>query len=341
MNCHFCNFNVTSYEQKKYGASRTWYHCPICGEIRLTEEAADDFEGEQFSERDRKIISCVLRIEYERRGNKPPDSPLTLDYLHRIVDQHVPLKPLDKLDYALQRLNKLSQKVGYDVQIVDSLDYTLFHCFDHNELERVLSFLETQDFISIGNWTSGTTAIIRPKGYERLQQIQQLRQDSTTCFVAMWFTPEMQKVFDQAVKRAIEFIEDGKAEPRFKAIKLDNVEHINNINDEIIATIRRSRFMVCDLTGYRGGVYFEAGFAYGLGLPVIYTCRKDWCSEDKLKDNDGKVIETLKDTSGREIQVRKEGVHFDLAHMNRIEWEEDKMDEFRVALENRIKAVIV
>ena len=157
----------------------------------------------------------------------------------------------------------------------------------------------------------------------------------------MWFTPEMQKVFDQAVKRAIEFIEDGKAEPRFKAIKLDNVEHINNINDEIIATIRRSRFMVCDLTGYRGGVYFEAGFAYGLGLPVIYTCRKDWCSEDKLKDNDGKVIETLKDTSGREIQVRKEGVHFDLAHMNRIEWEEDKMDEFRVALENRIKAVIV
>jgi len=24
--------------------------------------------------------------------------------------------------------------------------------------------------------------------------------------------------------------------------------------------------MVCDLTGYRGGFYFEAGFAYGLGL---------------------------------------------------------------------------
>ena len=36
-----------------------------------------------------------------------------------------------------------------------------------------------------------------------------------------------------------------------------------------------------------------------------------------------------------------EGVHFDLAHRNRIDWEEDKLDEFRVALENRIKAVIV
>ena len=117
--------------------------------------------------------------------------------------------------------------------------------------------------------------------------------------------------------------------------------HINDINDEIIATIRRSRFMVCDLTGYRGGVYFEAGFAYGLGLPVIYTCRKDWSSEDKLRDKDGNIIETLKDSSGRDIRVRKEGVHFDLAHRNRIEWEEDKLGEFRVALENRIKAVIV
>ena len=42
-----------------------------------------------------------------------------------------------------------------------------------------------------------------------------------------------------------------------------------------------------------------------------------------------------------DIRVRKEGVHFDLADMNRIEWEEDKLENFRKALENRIKAVIV
>ena len=53
--------------------------------------------------------------------------------------------------------------------------------------------------------------------------------------------------------------------------------------------------MVCDLTGYRGGVYFEAGFASGLGLPVIYTCRKDWAKNQKLADKNGIVIEELKD----------------------------------------------
>ena len=28
-----------------------------------------------------------------------------------------------------------------------------------------------------------------------------------------------------------------------------------------------------DFTGNRGGVYYEAGFAHGLGLPVIFMCR--------------------------------------------------------------------
>ena len=341
MRCHFCGFDFSNTPMMSRTFSHTEYNCPICGPVKLTEEVAEAFEADQFSETSIKIISCVLRNEYERRGNKPPDSPLDLDYLHRVVAQYIPLTPLEKLNNALRMVNRLSQKVGEFVELNLSHNYPLFHCFDADELNSVLHFLKSQEFVSLGTYKHGKTIKILPKGYERLQQIQQKRHDSTTCFVAMWFTPEMQEVFDQAVKPAIEFTEEGQTESRFTAIKIDNVEHINDINDEIIANIRRSRFMVCDLTGYRGGVYFEAGFAYGLGLPVIYTCRKDWSSEDKLKDNAGNVVETLKDSSGRDIRVKKEGVHFDLAHRNRIEWEEDKLDELREKLENRIKAVIV
>jgi nucleoside 2-deoxyribosyltransferase len=56
---------------------------------------------------------------------------------------------------------------------------------------------------------------------------------------------------------------------------VSGVEHINKIDDEIISLIRKSKFLVADFTGHRGGVYFEAGFALGLGLPVFWTCRKD------------------------------------------------------------------
>ena len=182
---------------------------------------------------------------------------------------------------------------------------------------------------------------ITAKGYQRLREIKKPGGDSRQCFVAMWFKPELNSVYEEAIKPAIEFTEDGEDSPRFEAVKIDNVEHVNDINDEIIAQIRRSRFMVCDLTGYRGGVYFEAGFAYGLGLDVIYTCREDWTKEEILKDKTGNDVTTLYDNSGNEIQIKKEGVHFDLAHRNRIIWSPDDLEDFRIKLENRIKAVIV
>jgi len=39
-----------------------------------------------------------------------------------------------------------------------------------------------------------------------------------------------------------------------------------------MAGIRKSRFLVADLTCHKNGVYFEAGFALGLNIPVIWTC---------------------------------------------------------------------
>ena len=62
-------------------------------------------------------------------------------------------------------------------------------------------------------------------------------------------------------------------------MKIDEKQHLNKICDEAIAEIRRSRFVVADFThgaaGARGSVYYEAGFAQALDLPVIFSCRKD------------------------------------------------------------------
>jgi nucleoside 2-deoxyribosyltransferase len=43
----------------------------------------------------------------------------------------------------------------------------------------------------------------------------------------------------------------------------------------LLLKIRRSRFVVADVTNQKEGMYFEAGFAMALGLPVIWCCRKD------------------------------------------------------------------
>ena len=64
-------------------------------------------------------------------------------------------------------------------------------------------------------------------------------------------------IFEDGFKPAIE--DDN----RTKAVRIDRLEHNRKIDDEIIAEIRRSRYLVADFTGNRAGVYFEAGFALG------------------------------------------------------------------------------
>ena len=72
-------------------------------------------------------------------------------------------------------------------------------------------------------------------------------------------------------------------EQAYRPFIISQKPDVNKIDDEIIAEIRRSRFLVADFThgekGARGGVYFEAGFAQGLGIPVIYTCRYNMVDE--------------------------------------------------------------
>jgi hypothetical protein len=99
--CHFCNSDLTSFGGQKYKPASTLYHCPICGEVKLKEEASEDFESERFSENQKKILSIVFRNEYERRYRKPSESPATLEDLHRYVRGYRPLSSLEKLDHCL------------------------------------------------------------------------------------------------------------------------------------------------------------------------------------------------------------------------------------------------
>lgn len=342
VSCLFCNKDVTNDGGVGFRPTNTLYMCKRCGYIWLTQEAVEDFESERYSLDDKAAISITLRSNWEREGKRHgTDRKLMSTDLKHIVSQFRHLDPIEKMDYALIVLEKASKHVGAKITVNAGEDYPLYYCKEPAEVIAVLTLLFKEGFTFAPDSINPHNDLsITAKGYQKLREIMRPNLDSRMCFVAMWFSSEMKDIFEKAIKPAIEFLEPGETIPRYQAVKIDNVEHINDINDEIIAQIRRSRFMVCDLTGYRGGVYFEAGFAYGLGLEVIYTCRKDWTKKEILKDGSGKEVNVLFDSTGKEIAIKKEGVHFDLAHRNRIEWDPDKLEEFKTKLENRIKAVI-
>jgi nucleoside 2-deoxyribosyltransferase len=145
--------------------------------------------------------------------------------------------------------------------------------------------------------------VLSPKGYLAADDLEYQKVNSAQGFVAMSFGKEMDPAWSDGFRQGIEAA-------GYRPLRIDHKEHINGISDEIVAEIRRSRFVVTDYTHQRNGVYYEAGFASGLGLPLIPTCRAD-----QIKD-----------------------LHFDIAHINTLRWNDPK--QLAIDLARRISAVI-
>ena len=106
------------------------------------------------------------------------------------------------------------------------------------------------------------------KGWEEAEAIEKPAAVREKAFVAMWFSERVTFAFSNGIEPAID-------ETGYRAIRIDLQKHADSVIDRIFAEIKEARFIVADFTGQLGGVYFEAGFARGLGLDVIWTCRDD------------------------------------------------------------------
>lgn len=183
-------------------------------------------------------------------------------------------------------------------------------CVDEQELDYLLvTYLINEAKYLSGFSIDETFDIsITPKGYAYIDEFKVQPSTSNIGFCAMWFDPSVKPIWTQAIEPAI--LSAG-----YEPIRIDGHQHNNRIDDEIIALIRRSKFVVADFTAGsepRGGVYFEAGYALGHGLPVIWTVRKDYL----------------------------EKIHFDNRQYNFLLWEEGDLEGFKVALQNRIEATL-
>jgi hypothetical protein len=146
---------------------------------------------------------------------------------------------------------------------------------------------------------------ITPRGHAMLEELREPNPQSAIGFCAMWFADDLKPLWAQAIEPAIRA---AGYDPR----RIDQHEHVNKIDDEIVAMLRRSKFVVADFTGQRGGVYFEAGYALGLGLRVIWLCR-----EEALGD-----------------------VHFDTRQYNFLVWKTSDYADLARRLQNRIEATL-
>lgn len=304
------------------------------GDYEITHEAR--YEVESLDEKEKARLTSIL-VEQWIKGVDVPR--VAVDDVQRARGRSR-LPMLDRAERVLRLLVNRSSYLGnildfiepdgrrYSARSLDTseLDTSNFEyalawseSINAEELGHITNYLAQRGLIQKGEtirnsqgyerWhTDGLySCVVEVAGYSLIEQ-SVTNPDSSQCFVAMWFDPRMNEAFENGIRPAIE--EDRG----YSALRIDRQEFVGKIDDEIIAEIRRSRFLVADATngddGARGGVYYEAGFAHGLGLPVIFTCRNDMIDK----------------------------VHFDTRQFNHIVWESP--DDLRKQLANRIGSVL-
>lgn len=99
-------------------------------------------------------------------------------------------------------------------------------------------------------------------------------------FVAMMFSPDMKDIYENGYKSIIQSL-------NYSCMRIDEKDYTCLIINEITSEISDSVALIADLTGNRGGVYYEAGIARGLQLcnhpiKLILTCKQEFFDKEKV-----------------------------------------------------------
>jgi hypothetical protein len=135
-----------------------------------------------------------------------------------------------------------------------------------DEFISILKYLQDEKRV-LGEGEKFSITQILPAGWAHLEKLHQERVQSKQGFIAMDFSKELDPFFEQVLVPAIEAA-------RYAPLRVDRKDHGDRIDDYIEFQIKNSRFMVADFTKNNKNVYFEAGYALGMDIPVIWTCKK-------------------------------------------------------------------
>ncbi len=230
-------------------------------------------------------ISPFMTMEMQRRILSSP--------MPRFLDRAMRLLPVVARKHPSITVPTFLEQMATDLELL-GVSYSA----NFEEVHTLMKILESSGLLEVRD---SNRVRLTAKGLLKAEELGTKGGGGAQGFVAMSFSTDLNDAwtngFDPAIKAA-----------GYVPLRIDTKEFVGGITDELMSEIRRSRFVVTDYTEQRNGVYFEAGFALGLGLTVIPTVR----------END---IGNL---------------HFDIKHLNTLTWE--STGALAQKLERRISA---
>lgn len=136
------------------------------------------------------------------------------------------------------------------------------------------------------------------KGWERYEQEKRGKFRGNYGFIAMQFNDtELDPFIANTVKPFV------KEDTGYDLVDMRDVSRAGIIDNIMRVRIRGAAFVIADLTHDNCGAYWEAGYAEGLGKPVIYICER--------------------------AKFKKDRSHFDTNHCTTVRWSKEEPEKFR------------
>jgi hypothetical protein len=236
--------------------------CSRCGDFFVSQEAGDDY----LPITDPKRMALVSHLIKRLQGSKRP--VLTSNFFESLADHSLPT-PAEMSDNLLRLIDQRADgRPGTSISIDNNNDLSIYSSIGAVDGEDVLWAVRNlvEQKLLDGKWLNHfTNGYLTASGWQRVEDLKRAHTSSKYAFFARQFSnPDLDKAYTERLREAV--AQTG-FELRVVTQKAGHVDAI--IEDEI----RRCRFLIADLSDHNAGAYWEAGFAEGLGKPVIYICR--------------------------------------------------------------------
>jgi hypothetical protein len=281
------------------------YCCAVCGRYVVAGTVASttlDPEREVLTEIQRAELSARVR-EANEEGTEPLITSATIDSI-RMVD-----RLSSPAIVALRILRWIGDKVAVSGRAVRELP-VYYHAAvgapNRNFAMRFTRELESRGLLSTvecGDNDSPYEVMevdLTLAGWEAYEKERQGQLSGTYGFIALKFGDSVLDPFLQNV------IKPAVASIGYVLQDLRDTAEAGVIDNVMRARIRDAAFVLVDLTHANEGAYWEAGYAEGLGKPVLYLCER--------------------------AVFDAKGTHFDTNHCTTVMWEAGNPSAFTAQL---------
>ena len=260
-----------------------WLECSACGKYGVEDVWREAMQTRRSIQQPlRRRVCAVVRRDTDRAGKCA--TPIAFETLPLLTARHEePTSPLRQMERFVALA---AERAGYfggtsrfdnDAAMATRL-YFDFDVFEPRRLDGdILAFMQAVEqcgYAKRAPFAKRTSfdCTLTPEGWRFAETIRRTPHEGDQAFVAMWFHSRMNDTFEHGIALALRAT-------GYNPYRVDRAASQNKIDDDIIANIRKSRLVVADLTGVRPNVFYEAGFAHGLGVPLVLTCNSQWSGQ--------------------------------------------------------------